>query len=864
MSTIATTTNANPFIYPGTTLLARDPIYGYLWCMVKASTADNYVLYRSVDNGVNWAAYSTIVRASVVDVGSLFPWGGALPWKMGWLYRTNESSQDRIYMRRMDILTGVWEQDILVAALPNGGVAGAVVTGMDIRVLVTPSMGTYIAIAAGAVSGANIGCALYGVYEYNYYDPASVGVTTSIFGTAWAWFPEVGSGRITPSLEIEHNGDNYNSSSPNLWLSFGRTQLYIVKMAWNGGGWIGPPSPVLIRSGIAAQNSMPGRWDGQRFLIAVPNPTAGATDTVAVFERNRANSTTIERDTPVHPTGVVRNCTLSYNSVNGDIRVYAIGTSTAVLYYVDFIRATGLWTSWTQVLATAVLGTNGENYGVRRGSSYTARHDVYTAHSGAPNTLTHTQQSLSYAPFTPAWVAPINGQPADVGQTLFLDWTFTDADPADTQKDFAISRQIGAGALAYFRASDSTWQVAEVQNASGTSSRTLAAAWGVHTDAVHTYKVKVWDQSNVASSYSDAMTVTPSTPVNPTITAPTPAQVISSDQVTITWTVSEQTAWRVELLTNPGGVVTFDTGWAPNQNVPGTPTQLTYTVPTILGNATGWTLRLTTRNLEGLTSASQTVNFTVAYVPPAAPTLVATPQPTLATIRIAVTNPTPAGSQPAAQVNSIYRRPVGVYSTNLVTNSFFETNLTGWVQASGGAGSTTITRDNAFAHEGTWSMKVVPAGGNWASGEWTTFIPATQGQLYMASAWIRTVTANKPASVWIHWYDVASAFISSSSGQVAAVAGAWLFVTCIAAPPANAPKFVIAAGVANTPAAGDISYCDEVKASTADVGLGVRVTSGLAPNGTYDDWQVVGGVPYEYLILTDGVNGTSTAGAWTP
>ena len=699
MSAIGTTTNATPFIYPGTTLMARDALLGYLWCMVKSSTADTYSVYRSVDNGVNWALYSSFVRANVVEMGSLLPWGGAPPWKLGLVYRTNESSQDRIYMRRMDLVTGTWDQDILVAAVANGGVAGAVHTGMDMQVVVTPASGTFIAVAVGTALGGSIGVTLYGVYEYNYYDPASVSVTNTILAGTRQWLPEVGSGRVAPSFDL--------GSGQHLWLAFGRTQLHLVKLAWTGGGWSGPPNTVLVRSGVAAQDSTVGRWDGSRWLMAVPNPTAGATDTVAVFERNQANSATIQRVTPVHTTGVVRNCSLSFNATNGDIRVYAVGTSTAVLYYVDFIRATGLWSTWTTVLATAVLGATGNNYGVRRGSSVTARHDVYTAHSGAPNTLTHTQQSLSYAPFTPTWVSPINGQPADVGLGLLLDWTFSDPDPTDSQKDFAISRQIGAGALAYFRASDSTWQVAEVQNASGTSSRTLAAAWGVHTDAVHTYKAKVWDQANVASAYSDAMAVTPSTPVNPTITAPTPAQVITGDQVTITWTVAEQTAWRVELLTNPGAVLTFDTGWAPNSLVPGTPSQLSYTVPTILADNSGWTLRLTTRNTEGLASTPVTVNFTVDYIAPATPTLVATAQPALGVIRIVITNPAPSGGQPAIADNDVYRRRTG---------------------------------------------------------------------------------------------DAASA---------------------------------------------------------------IRIATGVANNGTYDDWQAVAGVAYEYQILANGVNGTSTAGAWT-
>jgi len=671
MPTIATTTNTTPFIYPGTKLMVYD-VFGLndMWCMVKSSTANTYTIYRSTDGGVSWASYTSVVRASIIEIGSILTAGGAPPWFLYWVYRTNESSQDRIYMRRFDLTTGTWESERLVSVVGNGGVAGAVYQGMDIRVVVTPVSGTFVVVAVGSKVGANVGCSLYGVYEYDYYDPNSFQVTQAIIGGTFEWWPEAGSGRVGPSLDLEHPGDGGGGPagygvSPHLWLTFGSTKLYAVKLAWNGNGWSGPSTPVLIREGITAQDAIVGRWDGERFLMAVPNPTAGATSTVSVFERNRANSATIERTTPVHPTGVVRNCSLSYNPVTGDIRVYAVGTSTTVLYYVDFIRATGLWSSWTTVLATAVLGATGNNWGVRPGIAGDSKYDVYTAHSGAPNTLTHTQQSLSFAPFAPTWVFPVSGQAADVAIGQFLDWVFSDPDPADTQSAYALSRQIGAGALAYWRASDSTWQPAEVQNTSGTTNKILAAGWGVATDAVHTYKVKVWDQANVPSAYSDALALVPSTPVNPTITAPAPAAVITGDHVTITWTVAEQTAWRISLLTNPGAVLTYDTGWAPNNLVPGTPTQLTFTVPYVLANGTGWTLQLTTRNNEGLASATQSVNFTVAYVPPATPTLVATPQPTLGVIRVVITNPAPGGGQPAVTTNDVYRRTVGAPLTAL-------------------------------------------------------------------------------------------------------------------------------------------------------------------------------------------------------
>jgi hypothetical protein len=41
------------------------------------------------------------------------------------------------------------------------------------------------------------------------------------------------------------------------------------------------------------------------------------------------------------------------------------------------------------------------------------------------------------------------------------------------------------------------------------------------------------------------------------------------------------------------------------------------------------------------------------------------------------------------------------------------------------------------------------------------------------------------------------------------------------------------------------------------------VSAGLASGASYNDWQVVSGVAYEYRSLVYGVNGTTTYSAWT-
>ncbi|MET8908395.1 hypothetical protein [Micromonospora sp. NPDC004551] len=852
-----TTTNATPLVWPSTSLIERHPKTGHLYVMVKSPTANQFDLWRSTNNGGTWSLLMSQVRANVQEISSIIiPVDGFVYWA----FRTYESGQDRVYTQRMAVgSTLQWGSQVLIASATAAS-AGAVYQGLDIT-SATKSSGTIrmVAVAIGTTIGGKRGVTMVGeTVDGN----SNAVATTSIFGGTRQWLPETGTGRITPSLEIEHVGDNKTGSPAHLWITFGRTDVYVVKMAWNGSQWVGPTSPVKVTPAplTPAQDYTAGRWDGQRFLIVAPDPAT--TDQVRVYERNRANSSTISRLTPAHPAGVIRTCSLGYNSVNGDLRVYAVGTTDPDLYFVDFIRATGTWTAWATVSTSDIIGTPPNNYSIRRATTGNAKYDVLTAHATpTPNTIVHTPQPLSYAPNPPAAdtaaIGYPNGAAADVNAALNLAWLFSDPDANDTQSAWALQRQIGNGPLMFYRASDGTWQAAEVKNIGATPSvslsrmvvgdafndRTVAGGWGggwttnpapdasvtnglaqtsqatvnalrhgyidtgsanhaffidvtipvvptgaglsvwalgrltdisnyyaaqltigttgaatiiiqkrvagtltavgtsvaagTHTagatwrvginvngttvkgkawmpatqaepnwqitqtdaslatgnnagvagrletgntntlpvvfshdnaaaalggaldqpwagpaDAAHTYKVKVWDSADVASQYGPAFVVVPSVKVNPTLTSPTGGGTISTDQVTAVWSVAEQTAYRVTLAMNPGGFVVHDSGWR-------TGTDTSYTVPTRLADLSGWTLTVQTRNTAGLASNTVTANFTVDYLEPPTPTLVATPLPASGVISVAITNPAPSGGQPAVVDQDLWRRPVG-------------------------------------------------------------------------------------------------------------------------------------------------------------------------------------------------------------
>jgi acylphosphatase len=843
VATVTTTTDATPLGQPSLTYIDRDPTTGYLWAMVQNSTG-GFEFFKSTNGGTTWATSTvSLVRANLQEVsGILIDNTGCA----NLAYRTNESSQDRVYFRRLilNYSPPTWQAtETVVGVADNGGVAGSVVTGVDVHIVIRTDNTAHVVFALATVLAGAQGITLCCVDLDIYGTPT---LNNTRFDGYRQWL-HTGTGRITPALDIEHNGDGRTSAVPNLWCAYGRTTLWMVKLPWTGDTWAGPATDQTILTGLTAQDRVVGRWDGTRWLMAVTNPADSTT--VAVVQRNQANTTSTTVTTPTHPTGVVKNCTAAYNVGNGDVRVYAVGTSTAVLYFVDYIRASGTWTSWATVTATAVLTS--DQWGTRRSSTGSARYDVATTASGAPNTVSHTSQVLSYPPDVPAWVAPSTGVAQDVAVALLLDWTFSDPDPADTQSAYALSRQVGAGALNYWRASDSTWQVAEVKNVSGTSAVTLASSWAAGSDANYTFKVKVWDSADVASLYSAGVIVVPSVKVNPAITAPTAAQVLTASSVTATWTATEQTQYRITLATNPGGVVVYDSGWV-------TSTVRTLTVPYVLGNNTGWTLSLQTTNNEGLASAIQTVAFTVVYLAPPAPTLTATPSPSTGVINVAVTNPAPVGAQPVLASQDVWRRPVTTGQTVINTNPNFETNATDWTGVGG-----TAARSTAQFHQGGAALLITPTGGIADSYAESGKYPATTGTTYQAAAWIRPTTVNKNVTVALRWYTAGNAFVSATVLSSLPAAGGWLYLAVTDVPPATATQVTIAVGVTGTPAAGDTAYADEAALTVADPGVGVRVAAGIAAGATVADFKAVSGVAYEYRAVAAGTNGTTSTSPWT-
>lgn len=862
MAQVTTSAVSDVLAPPSSGAITRDNATGYLYVVVQTATA-TLTVYRSINSGTSWSSYASFSQTSLAEWSSIVVDIGGYAHIA---YRVSTGSTDTIWYRRLTITgsSGTFSSGLQASLSDsNGGVAGSTWQGVDLAVVRNSNGSFAIVVAAARTVGGVYGIQVMGVSITTPAEGATIYKNNGIISGTRAWtVAGTPGGRSGVTCEVEHNGNGQSASPPHVWICWGRNRLEMVKLAWTGqsSGWSGPTKSVVIKTGLTTATDYPAaRWDGTQWMMAIISPDD--TTEIRIYQRDRANTKTTTYDTPTHTTGVIRWYALSYDNVTKNIRVYAVGTSSTVLYYIDYVRATSTWTSWATVVATAIL--SGTEWSVRKGgSSGNSKHDIVYGVSGAPNTVQHLQQTAGTIPAIPTWdftgAAYTNGGAAEAAAALVLKWTFTDQDPGDTQGSYALSRQIGAATIAYWNATTSTWGASEVQNTSATSQVTLASGWGADADLPHSYKVKVWDASgNPSVGYSTALQLSPSVKSNPTITAPAAAAVLTTDAVTITWTVAEQSAYRVQLVsTTPATGTVYDSG-----KVIGT--DLTFTVPYSMANGTAYTINLWTYNNEGLASTVQARSFTVAYAPP--PAVVASPTAVPASGWMSVTTSSlaPVGSQPAVVSLDLFRR-VKLYAA-LNPNSDMAGNVTGWTGVGG-----TLTYSTTQFYSSPGAARLVPTGAAADSlVRLTTPIDvsatAAAGGTMEMQGWIRPDTANKSIKVNVDFYDSGGSLLGSVGQTFAAVvATAWHFVQVSADFTAfpTATKIGLSIGLTGTPAAGDAFYADDLTVRRSNADAGIPVSRLQALGATVNDWQAPGNTDLEYRWVAKGANGTTLTGQW--
>lgn len=458
---------------------------------------------------------------------------------------------------------------------------------------------------------------------------------------------------ISPAgIDFHHTAADVTAiqgSAPHLYAAWGKgTSLYFAKAAYSAGTWTWGATRTLgsgLVSGSPPISSI--IFDGTRAVVAAL--VGYTTPSVKLWERDAADTTTTAR---AITSVTIESPNVTYDA-NGDVWVIGEDTTGAggTVRYKVYDRSADTWGTETVLESEAAAGST-DVVSVRRGGGFDM--DVSW---GEASSARFERTIAPHPPTAATWVSPVDFAGADVGAALVLDWDFQDPYPSDTQSAYAVSRQIGSGTVYYWRASDSTWQTAEVKNVSATTALTLASSWGSDGDANHKYAVKTWDSADAEGTYSATLTVVPSTPDLPTITTPTDAASWVTSSITVVWTVATQTTYLVELLNAAGTTVLWSSG-----TLTSTSTR-SCAVAYTLANGVDYKVRVTTANDEGLVGTADTNSFSVSYTAPATPTLTVTANTPTGAITVEHTNPTPTGSQPTVTSVDVYVRcTAGTYA----------------------------------------------------------------------------------------------------------------------------------------------------------------------------------------------------------
>jgi hypothetical protein len=161
------------------------------------------------------------------------------------------------------------------------------------------------------------------------------------------------------------------------------------------------------------------------------------------------------------------------------------------------------------------------------------------------------------------------------------------------------------------------------------------------------WQVRTRDQIGVWGPFSSSSLFTAAVPPSgPTITAPADGGTIPANEFLVEWSVAAQEAYQLRVLADDDGApdtgsVRFDSGTVAS---PGARSRLV-SFPT-----TGIDEHIQVRaQVDGLFSDWATAQVSVAYVPPAVPTVVVTADNTAGTISVVPTFPTPSGDEPTVE-----------------------------------------------------------------------------------------------------------------------------------------------------------------------------------------------------------------------
>jgi hypothetical protein len=260
-------------------------------------------------------------------------------------------------------------------------------------------------------------------------------------------------------------------------------------------------------------------------------------------------------------------------------------------------------------------------------------------------------------------LSPVANFDATTAKTL--SWTFSDPNQGDSQSAYQLQIvDTGTGQT-----------VLDTGKVGSTSQSYTLAANTLQNGKRYQWRVMVWDQQNAQSPWSSYSTFETAAAPTVSITSPSAGGIVATSSVTPQWSYSDpagnqQATYQVQLLDAANNVL-----WDSGQQSDPQGTVRALTVGQTLQNNTTYKVKVIVTNAKGIQATSSTITFSTSFTPPAVPTLTATPQNGY--MHLAITNPTPSGSQPTVAYNDIYRREAGTstwirIATNIPNNGTYD------------------------------------------------------------------------------------------------------------------------------------------------------------------------------------------------
>ena len=219
-------------------------------------------------------------------------------------------------------------------------------------------------------------------------------------------------------------------------------------------------------------------------------------------------------------------------------------------------------------------------------------------------------------------------------------WTFNDPNISDTQGAYEMEiRRVSDNSVAF-----STGKVSNSSSSQVVSGATLT------NGVLYRWRVRTWDSFDAMSPWSPDQEFSPTASATIEVTAPTAGQV-ETRAITAEWSYSHpasdpQTEYRVRILNVlDGESETYSSGWVSSAAT-------SYTTENILVDSV-YRVEVQVKTSGVESNVDSVIINRVAYIPNQ-PSVTATGYSNY--ILVELTNATPTGDRPAAQLNVIYRR----------------------------------------------------------------------------------------------------------------------------------------------------------------------------------------------------------------